>query len=206
MDEIPESEVDIFHTCARILIAGFSGSGKSYFASKLIRKYKHKFDQIILIGGNLEGVEDLGVVRRDDFNIELDANGIDNILLCFDDILYDSKLMKVAANLYTRGRHKKNSCLMLSQNIFHPSSDFRCISLNSTHIVLMRMRDNRQITHFSSSFLTQEKREAFVKLYKLIVLKEKYRYLLVDFTKNPCSKLMIRTNLFNESLETCLQI
>ena len=114
--------------------------------------------------------------------------------------------MKIACEVFIRGRHKNISVILISQNIFLQSKEFRCISLNCTHIILLRMRDFRQISHFSSTFLTQEKKEAFLKLYKLIVLKDKYQYLLIDFNKNFDSKLQLRTNLFGEGPEKCIQI
>lgn len=206
MEKVLSSEVDIFHTCARILIAGFSNSGKSYFTSKLINLYKNKFKRIIVIGSDLEQVDQVEIVRNDDFNAFLEHDGLSHILIIFDDIIYQPKKLKHATEVFIKGRHKNISSIFLTQNIFLPNKDYRCISLNSTHVILMRMRDIRQITHFSSTFLTQEKREAFLNLYKLIVLKEKYRYLLIDFTQNSDSKLQLRTNLVGEGLEKCIQI
>ena len=206
MEKILHSEVDIFHTTARILIAGFSGSGKSFFTSKLINLYKHKFSRIISIGSDLEQVDQVDIIRDDDFNPFLDHDGLLPILLIYDDIIFDAAKMKIACEVFIRGRHKNISVILISQNIFLQSKEFRCISLNCTHIILLRMRDFRQISHFSSTFLTQEKKEAFLKLYKLIVLKDKYQYLLIDFNKNFDSKLQLRTNLFGEGPEKCIQI
>ena len=61
-------DVDIFNLPARLLISGCSGSGKSFFISRLLRKYRSYFTQIIVIGSNLENCEDLQIKRDDTFN------------------------------------------------------------------------------------------------------------------------------------------
>ena len=71
-------DVDIFNLPARLLISGCSplkcsGSGKSFFISRLLRKYKSYFNQIIVIGSNLEKSDDLQIKRYDTFNPLIDA-------------------------------------------------------------------------------------------------------------------------------------
>ena len=207
MESVSSDQVDLFHNCSRILIGGFSGSGKSYLTAKLINHYQHKFERIVVIGSDLGTIQNEKIVRDDNFNIEQFENINNNHwLLVYDDVIHNKTQLRQAMISFFMGRHKKISCIFLTQNIFLNSNDFRTIALNSTHIILLRMRDNRQITHFSSSFLPREKRENFLKLYKLIVLKKKFQYLLIDFLQDPDSSLLIRTNLFDEGLQTCIQI
>ena len=69
---IQNVDVDIFNLPARLLITGCSGSGKSFFISRLLRKYKTYFNQIIVIGSDLENCEDLQIKRYDTFNPLID--------------------------------------------------------------------------------------------------------------------------------------
>ena len=46
-------ELDVFSQPARILVAGASNSGKSFFVSRLVNKNHSKFKRIVIIGANL---------------------------------------------------------------------------------------------------------------------------------------------------------
>ena len=69
-------ELDVFSQPARILVAGASNSGKSFFVSRLVNKYHSKFKRIVIIGANLENVDGLNLIRDDQYNplLESDAN------------------------------------------------------------------------------------------------------------------------------------
>ena len=67
-ERVTEKEIDIFTKPARLIVSGASGCGKSFFVSRLIRKYRAKFDSVIVIGANLENIEDLNIKRDDSFN------------------------------------------------------------------------------------------------------------------------------------------
>ena len=62
---ISDLELNLFTQPARILIAGYSGGGKSVLASKLIRKYRSAFDKVVVIGSTLENCSDLNIIRDD---------------------------------------------------------------------------------------------------------------------------------------------
>ena len=46
-------KLDVFSQLARILVAGASNSGKSFFVSRLVNKYHSKFKRIVIIEANL---------------------------------------------------------------------------------------------------------------------------------------------------------
>ena len=197
---IHDVDVDIFNLPARLLISGCSGSGKSFFISRLLRKYRSYFTQIIVIGSNLENCEDLQIKRDDTFNpLVDDFDG--SILVIYDDIILNKKLISNAADIFCRGRHLKISIIVLSQNLFFNCKFFRVISLNASHIVLFRMRDLNQISCFGKTFLSKNEVGKFIILYKKVVLKQKYSYILIDFTKNSEDVLAIRSLVANENYE-----
>ena len=47
-----EDSLDLFHSPARIIIAGYSNSGKTELCSNLIKKYHYKFNNILYCGVN----------------------------------------------------------------------------------------------------------------------------------------------------------
>ena len=50
--EYTEDIIDLFQQPARIIIAGYSNSGKSQMCSNLVNKYHYKFNKILYCGVN----------------------------------------------------------------------------------------------------------------------------------------------------------
>ena len=197
MEVLGAEQVEFFHTPSRFLIAGLSGSGKSFFTSQLINKYKSKFNKIVVLGSDLENIEGVEIERNDcfdPFSEELEGN----TLIVFDDIIFQTKLVKLASEIFIRGRHLKISALFLTQNLFLSDKFFRLISLNSTHVVLFKVRDLKQISYFAKTFLKDTEVDSFISIYKKTVLKEDFNHLLIDFSKPLNSKLRIRSRIFNK--------
>ena len=167
---INESELDIFKNHARILISGYSGGGKSWLASKIIKKYSYKFDHIIVLGSNLENVNNL--VKRDDSFDPYVEKPEGRILCIFDDFLFSKPLLQLAAKLAIDGRHLQISTLFLSQNLIFNNNFYRIITLNLTGHFLFKTRDQGQISYFGRTFLSKDKIESFLNLYKKVVVKK----------------------------------
>ena len=113
---VSEGEVDVFSLPARILVAGASNSGKSFFVSRLVNKYQGKFKRIVIIGANLENVDGLNIIRDDQYNPLLESEGNEQSLVIFDDVIFNPRIMKVAGECFTRGRHKNVSLIFCTQN------------------------------------------------------------------------------------------
>ena len=183
-----------------------SGSGKTFLTEKIVKKYRHKFTRIISIGSTLACGKELNIERDDDFNPFTEEVPSTSTLIIFDDIIFEKKKIELAGQIYIKGRHLNISAIFLTQNIFLPDKNFRLITLNSTHVFLLRTRDVQQIRCFTQTFLDKSKRESFVELYKRRVLKIEYGYLLIDFTRHIEHILSIRTNIFNETYEMCFSL
>lgn len=208
---VDQDQIDIFHEPARLIFAGFSGSGKSYLLSKLLNKYKHKFSKIIVVGSNLENVSEVDIVRNDKFDpFEIPIFG--HHLVIYDDILMDKNHLSIAAKLFTKGRHGGHphsngsfSVVFITQNLFHADKNYRSLALNSTGIFLLKQRDLRQIKTFARTFLEKESVENFVKLYKNII-SERYGYVYIDYTKPADNALALRGNLAGEGYEIAYKL
>ena len=201
-----DEDLNIFHKPARLLICGNSGSGKSSLLVALLQKYRNNFDLVVVIGADLEGVESLDIKRDDDFNPLLDAVKGEKTLVIFDDCIFNQKQMKVASESFVRARHLGVSLIFLSQNLYLQDRNYRVIGLNVTHVFLLKQRDLKQIILYAKSFLEDNLVQKFVDVYKKIVLKIKYNYILIDFTKDYDSPLLIRSNLTGETYEKAYQL
>lgn len=202
METVQESSLDIFRLPARITIAGASGSGKSFICSKLINFYKHKFRKIIVVGTKLENLDGQKVEYKTQYNPFEDDDMVENTnndlqtLIVYDDVLLDTKCMKAAGETFMRGRHLNLSVVFICQNIYHADKMLRLITLNSTHIFLLRMRDINQVSCFGRSFLSSDSVKNFTLLYRKIVMKQQFSYILIDFTQAFDDVLTIRSHLF----------
>ena len=105
--------------------------------------------------------------------------------------------MKVAAECFTRGRHKNVSLIFCTQNLFLADKAYRTITLNLTAAFLLRIRDTRQVSLFGKTFLNNDKITDFITLFKKLVYEEgEYGYLLIDFSKFSDSSLHLQTQIF----------
>ena len=144
-------DLDLFKKPARLLISGFSGSGKSTFVVSLIRKYRNKFSKIVVLGSELECSKELDILTNSDFN-PFEENLSGHTLMIFDDIIYNRKLLNLSGEVFIRGRHLNISSVLVTQNLFLADKNFRQITLNITGIVLLKHRDAIQILSFARSF------------------------------------------------------
>ena len=202
---IYENEIDIFNSPARIIVSGTSGAGKSFFISKLIRKYRNKFDNVIVVGAEFENIEDLHVTRNDNYNPLTD--GVDGkTLIVYDDIIYNKEKLTTCAEVFIRGRHLGLNTILITQNLFLSDKNYRIISLNCTHVAIFRNRDIKQVCYFARSFLQNSLINIFVNLYKKVVMNTKHGYLLIDFNKNVDNPLFIRSSVVDDGYEKAYKI
>ena len=191
---ISEADIDIFNKPARLLISGYSGSGKSTLVKEIVAKYRNKFEKVIILGADLEDSSKLNVTHDNDFN-PFEEHLTGKTLLIFDDVIYNKKLLILAGEVFVRGRHLNVSSIFLTQNLFLSNTNFRQITLNTTHIIILRHRDEKQILCFARSFLSDDKVKKFLNLYKKIVTKQKHQHLLIDFTVDIDSPTAIRSSV-----------
>ena len=203
--KICEDEINIFNKPARLLVAGYSNSGKSFLVKKIVKKYRAVFNKIILLGSDFEDSSELNIIRDDDFNPFME-HLTGQTLVIFDDVIFNKKLISLAGEIFVRGRHLNISCIFITQNLFLNNNEFRQISLNATHIIVLRNRDEKQIICFARSFLSDDKIKKFLTLYKKVVTKEKHQHLLVDFTVDIDSPIAIRSNIVDGPYERVFEL
>ena len=136
-------DLNIFKNSARVIVSGFTYSGKSVFISNLIRKYAEDFDRILIFG-----VQDHPLLREPEFasKITLNNNLEDDIddnggraattLLIYDDMSLEVLDSSTVANVFTKGRHQGYSVVIVLHNLFQKSKFGRIINLNTSHYCL----------------------------------------------------------------------
>ena len=195
------SEVNIFHKPSRIILSSFSGGGKSWLCSQLIRKYKELFDRIICVGSRLENLEDVKIEYHDFYDpFEQELTG--KTLIVWDDLVFNKPQMKIIANSYIKSRHLNISNIFLVQSLFVADPLYRIISSNANYFILLKSRDRVQIARFASTFLPKHKVEKFVRLHTKLTTENKFGYIVVDFNKDfENDPLALRMNIANEGNE-----
>lgn len=143
----------------RMMVAGSSGCGKSILVSKIIQHrdslLSAKVDKVIYCAKYNTSIPE--VIRNDEIltfhpgvpSEEMTRNDSNqHILFVLDDLLDTAFSSGVVSNMYTSGRHRNLSVILLSQNLFPRSSNSRNISLNCNYIVVFRnLRDSSSISH-----------------------------------------------------------
>ena len=200
----PDTAVNIFNVPARIIIAGYSNSGKSELCKKLIEMYHENFQHILYCG-----VESHPLQLNSEINTKLtvstdilnpfDYAHLGSILFILDDCFIEAVENKNVVDTFTKGRHKNISTIFITQNLFFSGKHARNISLNCSHYVLMRNRDLGQIENLGRQLYGTGRGSTFLDIYKRALTVNTYGYLLVDLGPNTPECLQLRTNILGET-------
>ena len=208
---ISEDELNLFYSPARIIVAGFSGSGKTHIVCKIIEKYNDTFQKIIICGvprhplqlhkaishkvsvySNI--INPLGEEEEE----EGDTSGSKQTLFILDDIFIDAVNSKYVVNAFTKGRHSNLSTILITQNLFFSGKYARNISLNATHYLLLKQRDMNQIECLGRQIYGNKRSKDFLQIYQTAIKRQPYGYLLVDLSVKTTPAHQFRTNIVGE--------
>lgn len=195
----------------RMIIAGSSGSGKSYFTSQLIlnreRLFKTHIDGVIYcskfktsIPEPLRQLEGSFLTFHAGCPTEEQLENVegDNKIIVIDDLLEQAMRSEIVSDMMTQGRNRRLSIILLVQNLFPQLPKARTISLNANYVVVFRnLRDSSSIMPFARQTFPFSAR-AFVDMYIKFINKA-YAYLLCDYTQHTPDALRYRTDIFNEA-------
>ena len=201
----PNSVTDIFNVPARIIIAGYSNSGKSVLCSRIIEKYHAKFKQILYCGVDshpLQDNEEIGsklTVSSEILNPFEYVFHNENLLFILDDCFLEAVENKNVVDAFTKGRHKNISTIFITQNMFFTGKHSRNVSLNCSHYLLLRNRDMGQIETLGRQLYGKGKGNDFLAIYKKALSVNNYGYLLVDLASTTPDSLQLRTNITGET-------
>lgn len=204
----PKDVTNLFSSPSRIIIAGYSNSGKTQLAQKIIEKYHEVFHTILYCGvddhplGRHTGIRNKFRISREILNpFEYTDSAVGDLGLLFvlDDCFIEACDNKFVTQAFTAGRHSNISVIFITQNVFHSGKFSRSISLNCSHYILMRNRDIGQIEMLGRQLYGKRKGPDFAGIYKRALSHNKYGYLLVDLGPNTPEELQLRTNIVGET-------
>ena len=200
----PENVLDIFNVPARIIIAGYSNSGKSEMCKKIIELYHKKFEHILYCGVESHSLQDNQEINHKltvstDILNPFDYSCFENILFILDDCFLEAVENKNVVDAFTKGRHKQISTIFITQNLFFSGKHSRNIGLNCSHYILMRNRDLSQIETLGRQIYGKGNAKEFLNIYKKALSKNTYGYLLIDLGPNTPESLQLRTNIIGET-------
>lgn len=206
MDDVyTENDINIFHEPARIIVAGFSNSGKTVLVTRLIKQYSVYFSKIFICGVKYHPLQEdetispkLKVSKEIVDSLE-DANPRDKILLILDDMYLEAIKSPRVVNAFIKGRHSNLSVILITQNLFMRGAFSRDISLNATHFLLLRMRDLAQVECLMRQIYGKKQANYVLEIYKRAVINKPYGYLLLDMAIKTPSTLKFRSNIAGES-------
>jgi len=203
-----EEALNLFRYPSRIIIAGYTNSGKTHLCTKIVEKYEGVFSKIVICGVTSHPLQNNANIKE---KLEIHEEIIDpavettpytdpraQSLLILDDNFLSSANSQTVVNSFIKGRHKNLSVILITQNIFFPGKYSRTIALNTSHYILMKNRDIYQVQCLGRQIFGRERAKLFVDIYKNTVLKRSHGYLLCDLAPHTPEELQLRTNIVGE--------
>ena len=199
------------------MIIGGSGSGKTNTLLNLINE-QNDIDKIYLYARDLNEPkykilikkrEDAGIKHLNDPNAFIEcSNTMDDVyenindynpirkrkkLFIFDDMIADIMTNMTSHNkeLFIRCRKLNISLVFITQSYFSVPKDVR---LNSTHYLIMKINNKRELENTKRSYSADIDYKDFVKIYRKCT-KESFSFLIIDKTLPASDPLRFRKNL-----------
>lgn len=200
-------QLDLFKFPSRILVSGYSNSGKSELVCRLIIKYHSKFKKILICGLPSHPLQDhVEIGPKLEVTTEIinplthhDPYDKRGILFILDDIFTEAVKNQFVVDSFTKGRHNNISVIFITQNLYMSGKHSRNISLNCSHFLLLRQRDLSQINLLGRQIFGKDHASSFTEIYKTSVFSRPYGYLLVDLGINTPDSLQFRSCIADEA-------
>ena len=195
-----------FNDCSSIMVCGATSSGKTVWTYKLLQNlnvFKTPPDAIMYCYGvwqplfnEIEVIPNITMCQGLPNNLDDWSEDSRHRLIIIDDLMDKVVNDMEMSLLFTQGCHHKHiSIVYITQNIYLQGKYSRTISLNTQYMVLFRsLRDAAQINILGRQ-LFPGKSKLLTQAYE-DVMKEPYRYLIIDSSPHCDSKYRLRTNIF----------
>jgi hypothetical protein len=189
----------------RMMLVGPSSCGKSEFVARLIENQETLVQPPI--GKIFYCTEFIDSIPKQIRNIVTFFQGVptsefvqslnEPTLIVIDDLMAEAFDSSVVSKIFTHGRHRDISVILISQNLFPRYKNARNISLNVNYLVLFQcLRDTSWISPFSRQ-VSPLNTNLFKNLYYKYLSKP-FEHLVFDFSPTTSDALRIRSDIFNE--------
>ena len=208
----PYPEFKFHHTCS-MLVVGPTQCGKTYFVQQLLTKncieypsekptkiywfynqWQPRYDALKrALKKKIQFTQGLPDLSEDLHEINPEYNNI----LVFDDLMSQAIDSPVLSQLFTQGRHRNASVILLLQNMFPKGKYNTDINRNAQYVVLFRSpSDRKQIDIFAERTFAKD-RKNFMSAYAKETAKH-YGYILIDNQPKKTSEKQVVSELFGE--------
>lgn len=190
-----------------MVIAGATGSGKSFWVKKLIEEAqsisKPPPSKIIYFYGEYQPI--FGQMEHVNFihglSEELIANiegGNENIWVIIDDLMSESSKSSIISDLFTKGSHHRNiSIILIVQNFFQKGREMRNITLNAQYIVLFKNVRDRSLASNLARQMYPDRVRSFQRIFEEAT-KDEFSYLFIDLKPRTPEEIRLRSHVLGE--------
>ena len=102
-----------------------------------------------------------------------------NTVIVIDDLMEEAKDSKLVSKLFTQGRHRNVSVILILQNAFPKGKYNTEISRNASYMVLFRSPADREQIKRVGQLVFPTQNDQFMNIYRLETEKP-YGYILID--------------------------
>ena len=200
-----------FHHTFSILVVGPTQCGKTYFVQQLLTKNcieypSEKSTQIYWFYNQWQPRYDAlkrALKKRIQFtqglpDLSEDLNEINpeyNNILVFDDLMSQAIDSPVLSQLFTQGRHRNASVILLLQNMFPKGKYNMDISRNAQYLVLFRSPSDRKQMDIMAERTFAKDRPKFMSAY-MKETEKPYGYIILDNHPKTASEKQVIANVF----------
>ena len=128
---------------------------------------------------------------------DYNSNRRRKILIVFDDMIADimtnKKFQAIIKELFIRCRKLNISLVFITQSYF---SVPKYVRLNSTHYLIMKINNKRELQNIATSHSTGIDYKYFMKIYRECI-KEPFNFMSIDTTLPASNPLRFRKSLFD---------
>jgi hypothetical protein len=200
----------------RMLVAGSSGSGKTYIVKQMLENmdevFGHTFatikycfrapDPLIYeVTANLPQIEPCDGIPMDYItNPGAYKNPGDHVLLILDDLIHAASKSAAVDQLFAvNARHWNISVILITQNVYIKSPFMVNISLNTTHMIVTENKRNPSQFFRLAQQLEPALWRQLVDAHERALKMRRYGYLIIDLDKHTSPKLKYYTGLLQTS-------
>ena len=202
-----------FHHTFSMLVVGPTQCGKTYFVQQLLTKncieypsekstqiywfynqWQPRYDALKrVLKKKLQFTQGLPDLSEDLQEINPEYNNI----LVFDDLMSQAIDSPVLSQLFTQGRHRNASVILLLQNMFPKGKYNTDISRNAQYLVLFRSPSDRKQMGIMAERTFAKDRKNFMSAYAQETEKP-YGYILVDNQPKTTSENQVVADIFGK--------
>ncbi len=194
-----------------LLVIAPTQSGKTYFVKELLQHDRIQYgnnkrrrimwyygqkqpiynDMKRIIGKEITFVE--GLPEFEDNLSDLDDTY--NNIIVLDDLMDLAKDSVIVSKLFTQGRHRNASVILLLQNAFPKGKYNTDISRNAQYIALWKCPSDRKQVGMLAERIFEKRRSEFMTVYNHVTA-EAYQYVLVDCKPDTATNRQLVSDVF----------